>query len=88
VAIIDHGKLLVMDTPEALKQQVGPGDIVEVRFTGGTPALAQQIQAALSALASDVSLMHLDNGCGACAECSCQPAGYLDARAAGLQLVR
>jgi len=30
VAIIDHGKLLVLDTPEALKQQVGEGDVLEI----------------------------------------------------------
>jgi ABC-2 type transport system ATP-binding protein len=34
LAIIDHGRLLVMDTPEALKAQVGPGDVVEVHLTG------------------------------------------------------
>jgi ABC-2 type transport system ATP-binding protein len=33
VAIIDHGKLLVLDTPEALKQTVGEGDVVEITFT-------------------------------------------------------
>jgi len=30
VAIIDHGKLLVVDTPEALKLTVGEGDVLEV----------------------------------------------------------
>ena len=30
VAIIDHGKLLVLDTPDALKQNVGEGDVVEI----------------------------------------------------------
>jgi len=30
VAIIDHGRLLVVDTPEALKQTVGTGDVLEV----------------------------------------------------------
>lgn len=30
VAIIDHGQLLVLDTPTALKQQVGAGDVVEI----------------------------------------------------------
>lgn len=30
VAIIDHGRLLVLDTPEALKAQVGEGDVVEI----------------------------------------------------------
>jgi ABC-2 type transport system ATP-binding protein len=30
VAIIDHGNLLVLDTPEALKASVGAGDVVEI----------------------------------------------------------
>lgn len=30
VAIIDHGKLLVLDTPEQLKKTVGKGDVVEI----------------------------------------------------------
>jgi ABC-2 type transport system ATP-binding protein len=30
VAIIDHGKLLVVDTPEQLKKTVGRGDVVEI----------------------------------------------------------
>jgi len=30
VAIIDHGKLLVLDTPEKLKRTVGRGDFVEI----------------------------------------------------------
>jgi ABC-2 type transport system ATP-binding protein len=32
VAIIDHGKLLVLDTPEALKRAVGAGDVVDLQF--------------------------------------------------------
>jgi ABC-2 type transport system ATP-binding protein len=30
VAIIDHGKLLVLDTPENLKDRIGKGDIMEI----------------------------------------------------------
>ena len=30
VAIIDHGELLVLDTPEALKQRLGHGDVVDI----------------------------------------------------------
>ena len=30
VAIIDHGKLLIVDTPEALKRTVGEGDVLEI----------------------------------------------------------
>lgn len=31
VAIVDHGRLLVLDTPERLKAGVGPGDVLEFR---------------------------------------------------------
>ncbi len=34
VAIIDHGELLVLDTPEALKRSVGEGDVVEIDLSG------------------------------------------------------
>jgi ABC-2 type transport system ATP-binding protein len=34
VAIIDHGELLVLDTPEALKRHVGEGDVVEIDLNG------------------------------------------------------
>jgi ABC-2 type transport system ATP-binding protein len=34
VAIIDHGKLLVVDTPEALKRTLGEGDVLELEVTG------------------------------------------------------
>ena len=34
VAIIDHGKLLVTDTPEALKRTLGEGDVLELEIAG------------------------------------------------------
>jgi ABC-2 type transport system ATP-binding protein len=33
VAIIDHGKLLKLDTPDNLKKEIGGGDIVEVTLS-------------------------------------------------------
>jgi ABC-2 type transport system ATP-binding protein len=35
VAIIDHGKLLIVDTPEALKRTVGEGDVLEIETDEG-----------------------------------------------------
>ncbi len=32
VAIIDHGKLLTLDTPEALKRTIGEGDVLEIEL--------------------------------------------------------
>ncbi len=34
VAIIDHGKILITDTPEKLKEKTGAGDIIQVRISG------------------------------------------------------
>jgi ABC-2 type transport system ATP-binding protein len=52
VAIIDQGRLVVQDTPAALRAALGPGDVLEVGLNGheedGTEALAQRC-AALSA---------------------------------------
>jgi ABC-2 type transport system ATP-binding protein len=53
VAIIDHGTLLVLDTPEALKRTVGEGDVLEIKVEGisGKQALAA-IEAAIPSLVS------------------------------------
>jgi ABC-2 type transport system ATP-binding protein len=40
VAIIDHGKLLVLDTPEALKRSIGKGDVLELEIKGISPEQA------------------------------------------------
>ncbi|MHB0875770.1 MAG: ABC transporter ATP-binding protein [Anaerolineae bacterium] len=47
VAIIDHGRLLALDTPEALRHSVGEGDTVEIRLPGGASA-AEAARAALA----------------------------------------
>jgi ABC-2 type transport system ATP-binding protein len=40
VAIMDHGKILALDTPEALRQSVGADTIVTVKAAGEAAALA------------------------------------------------
>jgi ABC-2 type transport system ATP-binding protein len=55
VAIIDHGELLVLDTPEALKRSVGEGDMVEIDLVG-LGDHDQQAVAALEPLASHIWL--------------------------------
>jgi ABC-2 type transport system ATP-binding protein len=47
IAIIDHGELLVLDTPEALKGRVGPGDVLEVRVSSGNGLNAEQLRSSL-----------------------------------------
>jgi ABC-2 type transport system ATP-binding protein len=43
VAIMDHGKILALDTPEALKQSVGADTIVTVKAEGDMQALAERL---------------------------------------------
>lgn len=52
VAIIDHGKLLVIDTPEALKHRIGEGDVLEIDLTGDGH---ERAVSALTPLIPDVS---------------------------------
>ena len=47
VAIMDHGKILALDTPAALKQSIGADTVVTLKTTGDTERLA-------GLLASDV----------------------------------
>ncbi|MCE5348042.1 MAG: ABC transporter ATP-binding protein [Bacteroidales bacterium] len=53
VAIIDHGKLLMIDTPQKLKSSVGEGDILELVLENGN-------EAALSRFAGNVSSLSLN----------------------------
>jgi ABC-2 type transport system ATP-binding protein len=41
VAIMDHGRILALDTPAALKQTVGADTVVTVKTTGDTSQLAE-----------------------------------------------
>ncbi len=43
VAIMDHGKILALDTPAALKQSIGADTIVTVKASGDTGRLAQSL---------------------------------------------
>jgi ABC-2 type transport system ATP-binding protein len=56
VAIIDHGELLVLDTPDALKRSVGEGDVVEIDLDG----LGDDGQRAVAAVEPLVSHVWLD----------------------------
>jgi ABC-2 type transport system ATP-binding protein len=41
VAIMDHGKILALDTPAALKQSIGADTLVTVKAAGDTGRLAE-----------------------------------------------
>jgi len=48
VAIIDHGRLLVVDTPDRLKRTLSDGEVLEVEVSGVPVELAQQAMAGLA----------------------------------------
>jgi len=60
VAIIDHGELLVLDTPAKLKQSLGEGDLVEIHLENGS----HEISAAHMALAGLSQNVQWDAGAG------------------------
>jgi ABC-2 type transport system ATP-binding protein len=55
VAIIDHGELLVVDTPDHLKQKLGGGDIIEIRLSDSGKN-QEQIKQVLGVEVSQVTL--------------------------------
>jgi ABC-2 type transport system ATP-binding protein len=50
VAIMDHGRILALDTPAALKRSVGADTIVTVKASGDTKRLAEAFAAQLEGL--------------------------------------
>lgn len=56
VAIIDHGQLLILDTPNALKAQLGQGDTLEIEVMENLPS-EEMLQQVLTGLAKNI---HLD----------------------------
>ncbi|CAG0992200.1 Linearmycin resistance ATP-binding protein LnrL [Anaerolineae bacterium] len=62
VAIIDHGQLLVLDTPQNLKRRVGEGDVVEIHLNGclgegvDWEAVQNKARSALADIAPTVTL--------------------------------
>jgi ABC-2 type transport system ATP-binding protein len=56
IAIIDRGRLLVSDTPEALKRTVGDGDVLEIDFPGARDERLQKALEAVRPMAPDAVL--------------------------------
>lgn len=48
VAIVDHGKLLTVDTPEALKRTVGEGDVLEIETSENGIQIAREAMAKIA----------------------------------------
>ena len=45
IAIVDHGKLAALDTPERLKDSIPGTDVVEAEFVGAPPDWLDQLRA-------------------------------------------
>jgi len=61
VAIIDHGQLLVVDTPETLKRTAGEGDVLEVDFeeaSSGSTSTLGSASAIAARFFADVSTVN------------------------------
>ncbi len=57
IAIIDKGKLLVIDTSEGLKSKLGQGDVLEIKTEGVTPKKIENMKAELSAVSESFSFV-------------------------------
>ena len=67
VAIMDHGKILALDTPAALKQSIGADTVVTVKTTGDPGRLAETLAAGVDGvtrtrLADGGVQLHLQGG--------------------------
>ncbi len=58
IAIIDHGQLLVLDTPGKLKSSVGPGDVLEIRVIEGQDDRVDRLRKELPDRVSDMGYEH------------------------------
>jgi ABC-2 type transport system ATP-binding protein len=45
IAIVDHGKLVALDTPQALKQTIPGGNVIEVQFSASPEGFEQKLNA-------------------------------------------
>lgn len=58
IAIIDHGKLLKLDTPTNLKKEIGEGDVVEMKLS--PPEKNQEVATLLSVMEDVHSAVEVD----------------------------
>ena len=60
IAIIDHGKLLRLDTPSNLKKEIGEGDVVEMKLSN--PASNQEVINILADMPDVQAVVEIDDG--------------------------
>lgn len=58
IAIVDHGKLLRLDTPENLKREIGEGDVVDMKLSD--PSRNQELINRLTKLEDVLSVVEVD----------------------------
>lgn len=56
IAIIDHGRLLLTDTPTNLKKTVGEGDILEIVLENCNESVSRQFAEKLASLFTDIKI--------------------------------
>ena len=56
IAIIDHGKLLLLDTPQNLKKTIGEGDILELAVSNANENLMNQFSNKIQKFSMDVKI--------------------------------
>ncbi len=56
VAIIDHGKLLLLDTPHSLKKSIGEGDLIEIQLRAAGSEQFEKAVETLSKIYDQVAL--------------------------------
>lgn len=54
IAIIDYGKLLLLDTPQNLKKSIGEGDMLEIRIENATEKMLNDFAEKVSVIAQQV----------------------------------
>ena len=59
IAIIDHGELLVLGTPDGLKHSRGAGDVIEIKL--GSQAASDRAANALSGLSEEAEVKVLNS---------------------------
>ena len=59
VAIIDHGKILALDTPQNLKKMLPGGDVIELQFTAAAAEVAESLRGVAGTVKVEVDGEHV-----------------------------
>ena len=56
IAIIDKGKLLLLDSPERLKQSIGKGDVLEIKLDTNDKRIISKVEKVLSTFCKKIKV--------------------------------